>query len=84
MLSGILGCGSAKLDIAGTGSWAVFESAGMIEGNGTTTIDVDHGQRITVQLLTEGQLRARVRMAHDETAWRPLLRPLEATEFYIK
>lgn len=78
------GCGHSKLEIDGAGTWAVFQDKGRADGTGPTTLEVDRGQRITVQLLAGAPIRARVRSKSTETPWRPMLEPLDAVEFYVK
>lgn len=78
------GCGRANVEINGTGSWSLFQQRGTVEGSGSTTIEVDRGQRVTVQLLNDGNLRVRVTSEHEQTPWRQLNAPLDAVEFYVK
>lgn len=78
------GCGKANVEINGTGSWTLFQQRGLVEGAGSSTIEVDRGQRVTVQLLNDGNLRARVTSKHEQTPWRELREPLDAVEFYVK
>lgn len=79
------GCGTAKLEIDGTGEWEVFrDEQSTTVGSGPTTIDVARQRRITVQMLDDGELRARVRSKWQDTPWRALHEPLDAVEFYVK
>lgn len=80
----LTGCGTAKVEIIGTGHWAVFSEQGEHYGHGVRTVEVARRQQVTVQLLSDGYLAARIVRRHAETEWRPLDTLHEATVFYVE
>lgn len=80
----LTGCGKADVEIVGTGHWGVFAEEGAHYGHGVGTIEVSRRQQVTVQLLSEGYVSARIVRRHERTEWRPLDALHETTVFYVE